>query len=65
MGEFVRHNQGKQALKRIRQRLGLPVCREPLPIDIEIITNTVTVTGNVINANPKLWERRIRSLKQA
>lgn len=56
------HNQGKQALKRIRQRLGLAVNRLPLPDGIQVETKKEIVSGDIINRNPKLWERLIVKL---
>ena len=53
------HNQGKQALKRIRRHLGLPINRELLPEELRIKTVAGITSGKVINANPKSWERVI------
>jgi hypothetical protein len=55
----VKHNQGKQALKRIRAKLGIDICREPLLDWLRIKTKSGIVSGRIINANPKSWERLV------
>ena len=60
----VVHNQGKQALKRIRERLGLSVCREPLPIGLTVKTVGGIVNSETVNKNPKLWERHCVELSK-
>jgi hypothetical protein len=59
MPNIIRHNQGKQALKRIRGRLGLPINRELLPTNMVIYLFAFrrTCTSEEVNANPKAFDK--------
>lgn len=50
------HNQGKQCYKRLRRRLGLQVCRNPLPLNISIKIPNGVVSAAQINNNPQYYE---------
>jgi len=60
----VIHNQGKQAFKRIRRKLGLTVNREPLPPCTLYLFDNGSIRSEVVNDNPILWDQwRFREVK--
>lgn len=49
------HNQGKQAIKRLRRRLGMEVNRKPLPENQWYrLKNGYLYSGRHINENPRV-----------
>ena len=55
----VVHNQGKQALKRLRRRLGLHVSREPIPDNVIVRIVGGYLSAKQLNANPRQYDNVI------